>query len=171
MIKQALLYEEELQKENIKTWNNINYQWWHGGQSGFPINLDKNSGNSENHNFVSVDKYDNVIGYIGYSVDYVSKSAFNFGIVSFNKPSIIFARDLVNCIKDVFVVYNFNKIEWYCYADNPAIRGYRNLINKFGGKEVGYLRQSSILMDGKYHDTVIFEILKSELNYDLINRI
>lgn len=53
-------------------------------------------------------------------------------------------------------------MSWYCIADNPAIRGYRNFIKRYGGNECGYYRQCTKLQDGKLHDTVIFEIISSE---------
>lgn len=47
-------------------------------------------------------------------------------------------------------------------TDNPSIRGYRNLCKRFGGKEIGQLHQNIKLMDGKLHDTTIFEIMKKD---------
>lgn len=55
-----------------------------------------------------------------------------------------------------------NRIEWWCYADNPAIRGYRNFIKRHGGRECGYWRQIARLQDGQLHDSVSFEILEEE---------
>ena len=62
----------------------------------------------------------------------------------------------------IFEVYHMNRIQWCCYADNPAIRGYRNFVKRHGGRECGYYRQVSRLMDGKFHDSVQFEILADE---------
>lgn len=53
-------------------------------------------------------------------------------------------------------------VSWFCFADNPAIRGYRNFIKKHGGIECAYHRQVAKLQDGKLHDSVEFEILASE---------
>lgn len=55
-----------------------------------------------------------------------------------------------------------NRISWFAYVENPAIRGYRNFIKKHGGRECGYYRQIAKLQDGKLHDSVCFEILASE---------
>lgn len=54
-------------------------------------------------------------------------------------------------------------MEWWGYKDNPAIKGYRKFIKRFGGRECGYMRQTSKLMDGKLHDSVMFEILKEDI--------
>lgn len=124
------------------------------------INLEDNNYNC--HQFVSVDTNDNVIGYICYEIDWVVMSASSFGIISFDKGNIEFARDVYTVICNLFDVYHINRISWLCYADNPAIRGYRNFIKKYGGVECGYYRQNAKLMDGKLHDSVEFEILAEE---------
>lgn len=100
--------------------------------------------------------------YITYTVDWVSSSASGFGIISFDKGNVLFAKDVHTAICDIFDKYHFNRIEWYCYADNPVIKSYRRFIQKHGGQECGYLRQSKKLQDGKFHDSVIFEILNDE---------
>lgn len=160
MLRPAQLYADKLQEENIKSWYKPENIYWHGGTAEYMIDLPDNNGNS--HCFASVDKDDNIIGYIGYSVDWVSLSADNWGIISYDKGNIEFIKDLHKAICDCFEVYNLNRISWNCYADNPAIRGYRNFINKHGGRECAYFRQYIRLRDGKLHDSVSFEILAEE---------
>lgn len=160
MIKPAQLYIEELKIKQLETWydeKNIYYSGWVGDSLS---KIDEN--NEEWHQFVSVDKNNNVIGYISYGVDWVTMTADRFGIISFDKGNIEFAKDLYKVICDIFEKYNMNRMSWYCIADNPAIRGYRNFIKRYGGKECGYYRQCTKLQDGKLHDTVIFEIISSE---------
>lgn len=160
MLKPAQLYEEKLQEENVKSWYDPANIFWNSGTGTYTINLpDDNYGE---HCFVSVNKNDDVLGYISYSVDWTSMSATNFGIISFRKNSIEFAKDLYKAICDLFEVYHMNRISWNAYADNPAIRGYRNFIKKHGGRECGYYRQIVRLQDGKLHDSVCFEILAQE---------
>ena len=55
-----------------------------------------------------------------------------------------------------------NRISWKAYVDNPAVRGYRNFIKKYGGRECAYHRQIARLQDGRLHDMVEFEILAEE---------
>lgn len=161
MLKPAQLYAEKLREENIKSWYKLENMYWHGGACETEIELPDNTGN---HCFVSVDKNDNVIGYITYTVDWEIMSADYWGIISFRKNSIEFAKDLYSAICNCFEKFNLNRIGWKCYADNPAIKGYRNFIKKHGGKECGYHRQIAKLLDGKLHDSVEFEILREEFN-------
>lgn len=160
MLKPAQLYKSKLQEEMCKSWynpDNIFYSGWTGNElPSLPDN------NYDSHHFVSVDDDDNVIGYISYSINWLAMSADRFGIISFKKGSIMFAKDVYKVICNLFEVYHMNRISWLAYADNPAIRGYRNFIKKHGGRECGYRRQVAKLQDGKIHDSVEFEILACE---------
>lgn len=160
MLKPAQLYKEKLQKELLKSWyepENMYYSGWIGNElPDLPEN------NYDNHYFVSVDEDDNVIGYISYSVNWVAMSADSFGIISFKKGSVAFAKDVYQAIYNLFNVYHMNRISWCAYVDNPAVKGYRNFIKRYGGRECGYYRQIAKLQDGKLHDSVDFEILASE---------
>lgn len=160
LLRPAQLYTEELNKKMIERWYDIDNMYYHGGPASYSIEPSDN--NSESHSFVSLSKGE-VVGYISYCVDYLVMSADNFGFISFDKGNITFIADTFQLIKDLFYKYNFNRVAWYCYVDNPAIRGYRKFIEKFGGREVAYLRQTTKLLDGKIHDSVIFEILKEDL--------
>ena len=51
---------------------------------------------------------------------------------------------------------------WRAYVGNAAVRGYRNFIKKYGGRECGYYRQVTKLQDGKLHDAIVFEVLAEE---------
>lgn len=162
MLKPAQLYKDHLLKEYVKTWykpENIYYTGWTGDSvPEIPNN------NYDSHHFVSVDKNNNLIGYISYSVDWVTMNADRFGIISFDRGNIEFAKDVYKVIRDLFEVYHMNRISWRCYVENPAIRGYRNFIKRHGGKECGYYRQIAKLQDGKLHDSVEFEILYDEFH-------
>ncbi len=160
MLKPAQLYRGKLEEEYYKTWykpENMYYTGWTGDRvPAVPDN------NYDSHHFVSVDKNDNLIGYISYSVDWISMSASHVGIISFNKGNLEFAKDIYKAVCDLFDAYHMNRISWCAYVENPAIRGYRNFIKKHGGKECAYRRQIVKLQDGKLHDSVEFEILAEE---------
>lgn len=78
------------------------------------------------------------------------------------KQNLEFIKDVHKAIVGLFYKYNMNRLQWSCYIDNPAIRGYRNFIKKYGGRECGHYRQIVKLQDGKLHDIVEFEILAKE---------
>lgn len=160
MLKPAQLYKEKLLEEYIDTWyksENIFYTGWTG--NSLPEIPDNNY---DSHHFVSIDKNGSLIGYISYSVDWCAMSADRFGIISFDKGNILFAKDVYTAICDLFEKYHMNRISWRAYVENPAVRGYRNFIKRHGGKECGYYRQIAKLQDGKLHDSIEFEILANE---------
>lgn len=160
MLKPAQLYENELQKKNIATWYDQRYMYYHSGIGAYKISLEDN--NCEKHQFVSVDKDDNVIGYISYKIDWTALNAENFGIISYDIGNIEFVKDCYKAVCDLFEKYHMNRVGWFAFTDNPAVRSYRNFIKNHGGRECGHLRQVSRLIDGELHDAVEFEILASE---------
>lgn len=160
MIKPAILYKDNILTKYAEVMYDPAYQYYFGYPSSWLPNIPDNTENG--HYFVSVDKDNNVIGYITYSINHLSKSCFNFGLISFDRGNITLIRDTYQVVDDIFNKYNFNRIEWNCFADNPAINGYRNFIKRCGGREVGYLKQTNVLMDQKLHDSVLFELMKEE---------
>lgn len=160
MLKSALLYETQLKEKYIGIMHNPEYQYYFGNFGTQCIELSNNT--YDCHEFVSVDESGNVLGFIRYDINVFSNSCQHFGLISFEFGNLTVIRDLYRAIHDIFFKYNFNRIQWLCFADNPHIRGYRNFIKRFGGRECGYLRQSNRLMDGQLHDAVLFEILKED---------
>ena len=160
MLRPAQLYREQLREKEYEFMYDMNSMYFHSWCGGEVTNIKDD--NWDCHTFVSVDKNDKVIGYIAYNVDHASLSASSFGIISYDRGNLTFVKDVYQAVEDIFLKYNFNRIEWYCYADNPAVNGYRNFIKRVGGRECGYKRQHVMLLDHKLHDTVEFEILKEE---------
>lgn len=159
MLRPAQLYAKQLREELLKTWYQPQNIYWNGGPWESLPELPED--NYSQHHFVSVDKRNLLIGYITYEVDWAAMSASGFGIISFDKGNLEFVKDLYRVI-DELLAAKMNRVSWSCYADNPAIRGYRNFIRRHGGRECGCYRQCARLQDGKLHDSVLFEILAEE---------
>lgn len=160
MLRPAQLYKDRLYTEYVKTWYNPENMFYTGYTGDRVPEIPDN--NYDSHHFVSVDKNNNLIGYISYSVDWGSMNADRFGIISFDKGNVEFARDVYKAVCNLFEIYHMNRVSWFAYVENPAIRAYRNFVKKHGGRECGYYRQNAKLQDGKLHDSVEFEILASE---------
>ena len=160
MLKPAILYQEELEKKIVETWHDEKYMYFRRTHYDEMISIENDT--SSFHQFVSLDSNNEVIGYINYYIYQAGKSCSDFAIISFDMCNPIFAKDVMQTIHNCFYKYNFNRIEWGCYADNPAINIYRKFIKKCGGREVGVLHQNVQLMDRELHDTVLFEIMKNE---------
>lgn len=160
MLKPAQLYEDKLNEKYIGTWYDPKYMYYTGGTGARRIQIPDN--NYDNHEFVSVDNDDEVIGFLSYRIDWQAKCVSAFGLINFGDVNTIFSRDMIQAIYDIFNKYHMNRLSWYCFADNPAIKIYRKFIERHGGIQCGYLRQDCMLRDGKLHDSVLFEILSKD---------
>ena len=160
MIKPAQLYKEELEKKMYEQWYKPETSFYSGlGNSSVKLKED----NYDTRQYVSVDKDNNVIGYIAHDVDWIMKTANHFGMISFDKGNLTFAIDLYEVITNLFCKEKFNRVEWRCFTDNPAVRGYKKLIDRIGGRIAGTLHNTCVFPDGSMHDSYIFEILKEDL--------
>lgn len=164
MLKPAELYIDEINKLHMENWYNPDYMYYTGGTCRYNLisNGSNNDGEYRDHKFVSIDKNGKLIGYISYTPEWKAMSVNGFGAVSFDRGNIEFARDIYQAINDIFYKFNLNRIEFGCFDNNPALRGYRNFIKKFGGRECAHYRECTKLIDGKLHGYFEFEILKSE---------
>ena len=170
MLKPAQLYREELNKKYIETWYDPKYQYYFCGTDRYELQIPDNTENGK-FNFVCVDKDNNVTGYFSYWVDWQSLSVSNFGLMSFADNNVEFIREVINHIVDLFAFHNINRIDFWCFKDNPANEGYAKLVKRFGGKQVGELHQVSCLLDGQLHDTVSYEIMQNtELAVHMLKR-
>lgn len=158
MIKPAQLYTEELKRLYCETWYDPKYMYYRGWTGSQDLQIPDNCYDS--HAFAILDNNE-VIGYITYAVNFITKVADRFGIISF-KPSIIFGIDLMKIIDDIFIKYKMNKIEFCCISGNPVLKHYYRFIEKFGGREVGVYKQSVMLTDGELHDEILFELFAKD---------
>jgi hypothetical protein len=113
------------------------------------------------HEFASVDGNGNILGYLKYSICRDSNSVYGLHIVNFqDKPSIIFARDLKQFLTDIFDKFKFRKISFNCVVDNPIYNSYLKIIERYGGRLVGFQIKQDKLIDGEYYDRALFEIMR-----------
>ena len=161
MLVNAKLYEDELKQKDYLTWYDTKYQYVNGTPGTRDLSPQDNTFNT--HEFVSIDEDGEVLGFICYEIDWAAKSTCGFCAISYTPGgSTTFARDLYQAIDDIFCKYGYYRMDWHCWADNPAIKGYRKFCKKFGGREVGTLRRKGRLLDGHLHDSVIFELLQED---------
>lgn len=163
MIKPAILYKDELYKQMANTWFDPAYMYYYDTTPGLPDIPDKPD---NQYQFVSIGSKGQVLGYFSYWVYEPSKRAMNFGLISFDKGNAIFMRDAIQMFKDMFEKFGVQSAEWRCYANNKeALSLYRRIIKDYGGREVGTLRRNGAPQNRELCDTVIFEILDTDLNW------
>lgn len=163
MIKPAILYKEQLEKKMAETWYDPEYMYYYDTIPGIPDIADKPD---NQYQFVSVDSKGRVLGYFSYWVYEPSRRAMNFGLMSFEKRNILFMRDAIQMFKDMFEKFGILSAEWRCYSRNKeALKLYRRIIKDYGGVEVGTLRRNGAPQNRELCDTVIFEVLDTDLNW------
>ena len=162
MLKPAILYKEQVQEkgkvvlqypERYMFWNNSSYLTY----TDFSLD-DKDEWIWIKR--VSVDSNDKVLGYLTAEVcrftdDVVSLCFMNFNLGTI---SITFVRDMERFLMSLLDIYR--KVSFSVVVGNPAERLYDKVIEKYHGRIVGVKKQDVRLIDGKYYDLKLYEILK-----------
>ena len=107
--------------------------------------------------YAIVDSSKNLIGYLSYRIDYYSSNAYNFGLMSFDPGNPIIGKDLFNKLEEL--VSTLHRVEWRMIGGNPVERHYDRFCAKYGGAK--YILHDSVRdKNGKYHDNVVYEIIR-----------
>lgn len=156
MLEPAIKYKEQLEAIQYNIWFNKKYMYWNSSVYYEPIKIDENTW--DRHQFVSTHNGE-VIGYIAYSIARSDNSVYSVSVLNFSDNKIVFGRDLMKALHDIFEVYHFRKISFHVIVGNPIERSYDRMIKKFNGRIVGVMAQEVKLLDGKYYDKKLYEIL------------
>lgn len=164
MLKNAYLYEERIKNAMYEIWYNPKYEFYFAGAYHTDFKLEHGEcGDWSKRVFASVDMNDNLLGLISYGINQDTYSARSFAIISFmEKPSIIYGKDVMQAIDDVFCKYNLNRLDFFAIIGNPIVRTYDKFIEKLGGRVVGIQRQIVKDSAGNLRDEKIYEILRED---------
>ena len=159
MLDVAIKYKEQLDKLQYELWFSDKYKYWNNSiyYKEFQINSDT----WNKHQFVSV-KDGKVIGYIAYSIARETNSVYSLSVINFSDNKIIFGKDLRQALNDIFDKYRFNKIDFTVVIGNPIEKTYDKMVKKYGGNIIGIKRDEAKLIDGKFYDLKLYEILADE---------
>lgn len=158
MLYPAQLYKEELKRKLIGCWYKPEYDWYFLGdyhEFSVPDNADWR------RDFVHLDKNGEVDGFFGYHYGSAAESLSQFGLIAFCsnlRQRGLFVKECLQHIEDFIRRGGVKRIEWWAVADNPINKTYEKLIKKYNGTIVGRLHNCEYF-EGKYHDSVIYEIL------------
>lgn len=156
MLDLAIKYREQLQQLMYDTWMNEKYKFWNCTNYSEKFELAENTWNY--HQFVSVDKDGNVIGYIGYSIDRESDYVCGLNIINFSDNKAVFGCDAGRAIKNIFEKYKFRRLEFSVIIGNPIEKAYDRLVKKYGGRIVGIYEKRVRLIDGRFYDEKLYEV-------------
>lgn len=160
MLEPAIKYSVELKKKMVDVWFNEKYKYYNNNSYYFETEIDNETWNK--HQFVSVDKDNNVIGYISYNVDRQTNNCRNLVIINFTDNKFEFGMDLGKAIKDIFEKFKFRKLSFTVIIGNPVEKSYDKMIKKYGGRIVGIKKDEVKLFDGEYYDIKLYEIFADD---------
>ena len=161
MLVSAKNWEEDVKSNLREYWYDLKYQYFFGN-----FYEDFNVANDDywKRQFVYFNDYydDRVKGYFSYDIDRDVKSISNIGLISFGKKQTNFIQEVVNHLDWLMTSKTIDRIEFFAYEDNPAIKSYRRLVKRFGGEQAGKFTNSQRLYDGKLHNIIFFEVLRED---------
>ena len=110
------------------------------------------------HQYAIVDSNNNLKGYLAYVIDWYSSSAYNFGLISFDRGNPIMGMDLFKEMEKLIHEYKLHRIEWRVVSGNPVKKHYDKFCKKYNGN---IIKLTDVFKDkyGNYRDSYIYEIL------------
>jgi hypothetical protein len=159
MLKPAQLYTDELKQKFWETAYDLKYQYLHlGWFEEYTVSQDTWG----KHELVSIDSNDNLIGFISYTWDQRTNNVSGLLIINFSNNKIIFGKDILKAIKNIFIIYKANKINFNVAIGNPIEKTYDKIIQKYGGYIVGIRKKDIKILDGTVADIKIYEIFRED---------
>lgn len=160
MLDIACKYELELQGLFCDIIFDKNYMFYTGSSYRMKYEADVNTW--EQHEFVSLDKDKNILGYIAYNINRDSMVADGLRIVNFTNKKAVFGRDVMIALDEIFTKFNFRKLCYCVFIGNPVEGTYDRLTEKYGGRIVGVQYKENKLLDGNYYDCKLYEIFRDD---------
>lgn len=163
MIGHIYGYQNEILRKMRETWFMENYKFYYANNvysdAGFVGLITDTLDRSQ---FVSVNKNNELVGYISYNIDRQANYVYNFEAINFTDNKIVFGVDIKEIIYDIFYVFNFNKIVFSVIVGNPIEKSYDILVKKYGGRVVGVYKEDLKLTDGNLYNRKTYEIMRDD---------
>ena len=158
----AKLYEEQIKHKMWELWYDERYQYYFGGSERHDFAIGDNSDGYQKRYFAVLNDSDELLGYIGYSVDTDLRVAMWFGAINFTDDKVTFGKALKQVIEDCFLKFGMNVVEWCVICGNPIERSYDRICKKLGGHIVGIRHGRAKDLAGNVCDDKIYEILRED---------
>ena len=158
MIVSAHCYKEELKNKLIEKWYDDKYIYYFADERSelqIPSNCDWI------HHMVHLNSKGEVDGAFIYQYNATSRSISGISLISFVDDGGPLMWEFIKYMMNMFKK-GARRAEFYAFTDNPACKQYDRIIAKFGGRKVGYLRETSYF-DGRYHDMYIYEVHQNDI--------
>lgn len=157
MLKPAICYKEELEKNFAEELYTDKFFWYAGyGNCTEPPEIKPKDGR---YQWVIIGEDGHVEGYFAYQIGPETDTVFNIGLYSFNGNGLYVVNSVLKKMNEL--VNEHRRIEWRMVGGNPIQEAYDQFCKKNGGNIVK-LHQVIKDIHGKWHDEYIYEIVKGE---------
>lgn len=128
------------------------------------------SNNSDHMQFVSIDEYGRVIGYLAVKINPITKTGYDVSAINFqDRESPIFTQDLYDFYCKLFFDFGLNRLVWSVVEENPA-DGFFKRLTMFGVREVGVFKDDVMLYDGKLYNLKYYECMKEDFKEKMLDK-
>jgi hypothetical protein len=162
MLVPAILFKSEIEEQFQKAYYTTDMMYEQGYLGSNVPEIDENT-DGNTYQYAILNSNQKLIGYLSYTVDWYSSSAYSFTLFSFDKGSVAIGRSLFEELEKLLKEYKLHRIEWRAVEGNPAIRSYDRFCQKYNGNK---LELKDVFKDryGEYHDIYVYEIINKEVN-------
>ncbi|WP_205126984.1 hypothetical protein [Oceanobacillus profundus] len=162
MLKPALLFKDQLESKFIETAYEEKYKYYvSNNYVDFELNLQRDSWTAIE--FVSIDKDNNLLGFLGARIDRNSNSVSSLSVINFYDVNYTFSKDFRQFLDDLLFKFNFNKIKFSVVVGNPAEKMYDKYVEHYGGRIVGIFKEHVVLTDNHYYDWKTYEVFRKDV--------
>lgn len=159
MLKRAILFREQINREMSRVCDDprcrfYTFRYW-------DMNVTIDNDNWSRHQFASVDKNDNVMGYISSNVDQKAHFISQISMIRFmDNKYTAFALDIKNFFLLMFNDYKYRKACFTLLVGSPHEKMYDRFMEKYGGRVVGIFKEHTALPNGQICDEKSYEIFR-----------
>lgn len=156
MLVPAILYKEQIIKEFQKRYYTEDMLLITGSLEQWVPSI-ADEPDEGKFSYAIINNENELIGYLGYWVDYYCSKADNFCIISFDKGNPIIGKDLFDKMNEL--LSRLHRIEWRMVSGNPVEKHYDKFCQLHGGRK-HILKDAFRDACGKYRNDIIYEIVK-----------
>lgn len=160
MLDVAIKHKDRLTERFRETWFQDKYKYWN--YTNYFEEMSIADSTWVEHQFVSLDSDCDVIGYIGYKIDRANDLVYALNIINFIDNKTVFGMDTGQALKDIFEKFHFRKLCFSVVVGNPIEKTYDKMIERYNGSISGYQKEQVRLIDGKFYDEKLYEILEKD---------
>lgn len=161
MLDIAVKHTNEIKKKMLDIWFSEKYKYYNFA-CYYSAEYEPSKTTWDRHEFVSLNSWGEIIGFISYEINREANYAYSLGIVNFSEDQITFGVDLGKAMRDIFEKFAFNKLKFSVVVGNPIEGSYDKAMKRYGGRIVGVDKMETRLADGKLYDVKRYEITRRE---------